>query len=64
MKMILSQQAQELLALLQVHTEETFENDFDISELENVTIFWEDRKPKTRGGRSAIEFLQRVYGDY
>lgn len=39
-------------------------DEFDPSELEAVTTFWADRKKKTRGGRSAIEFLIAVYGDH
>ena len=38
--------------------------EFDLSKLEAVTTFWADREKKTRGGRSAIEFLIAVYGEY
>lgn len=39
-------------------------DEFDPKKLESVTMFWADREKKTRGGRSAIEFLIAVYGDY
>lgn len=37
---------------------------FDAIELKEVTTFWADRVEKTRGGRSAVEFLKRVYGQH
>lgn len=39
-------------------------DEFDPRELEAITTFWADRKKRTRGGRSAIEFLIAVYGDH